>query len=110
MFTLSVNMCIMMCMRFRFASSKLRILYETGAGKFAPEAVRGFFRVMAIIAEATDARDLYALKGLRFEKLKGDRTGEHSLRLNQQWRLIVRPTQEAPGPVILVIEIVDYHP
>lgn len=96
-------------MRFRFASSKLRILYETGAGRLAPEAVRGFFRVMAHIAEAVDERDLYALKGLRYEKLKGDRAGERSLRLNGQWRLIVRPVSEADGRVMLLIEIVDYH-
>ena len=96
-------------MRFRFASSKLRILYETGVGRLAPEAVRGFFRVMSHIAEAVDERDLYALKGLRYEKLKGDRAGERSLRLNDQWRLIVRPLSEADGRVMLIIEIVDYH-
>ena len=64
---------------------------------------------MSHIAEAVDERDLYALKGLRYEKLKGDRAGERSLRLNDQWRLIVRPVSEADGRVMLIIEIVDYH-
>ncbi|MGA2499003.1 MAG: type II toxin-antitoxin system RelE/ParE family toxin [Tepidisphaeraceae bacterium] len=96
-------------MRFRFASSKLRILYETGTGRFPPDVVRGFFRVMSIIAEAADERDLYAFNGLRYEKLKGDRVGQHSLRLNDQWRLILRPVSDVDGRVMLVVEIVDYH-
>ncbi len=96
-------------MRFRFASSRLRILYETGVGRYPPEAVTGFFRVMAIIAEAVNERDLYAFKGLRYEKLKGDRSGQHSLRLNTQWRLIVSSLLEPDGRIMLIIEIVDHH-
>lgn len=64
---------------------------------------------MSHIAEAVDERDLYVLKGLRYEKLKGDRAGQHSLRLNDQWRLIVRSVSEADGRVMLVVEIVDCH-
>jgi toxin HigB-1 len=36
---------------------------------------------------AADQRDLSALKGNRFEKLKCDRTGYYSIRINEQWRI-----------------------
>jgi len=76
---------------------------------YAPAAVRGFRKVMQVIRAAKDERDLYAMNSLRFEKLKGDRAGQHSLRLNKQWRLIVTIKKGDPDNTIIVIEIVDYH-
>ena len=35
--------------------------------------------------------------------------GQHSLRLNQQWRLIVRMVQDSRGKVVMVIDVTDYH-
>jgi proteic killer suppression protein len=64
---------------------------------------------MQHIRAATDERTLYARRSFRFEKLVGDRSGQHSMRLNDQWRLIVELRGEAPKKVIHVIEIVDYH-
>jgi toxin HigB-1 len=54
---------------------------------------------MAIIAAALTERDLYANKGLRFEKLVGQRgkQGQRSLRLNKQWRLIVTLEEDKEG-------------
>lgn len=98
-------------MRFRFVDHKLEALYreEKGAERYERSVVKAFFRVMAIIANAPDPRDLRALKSLRFEKLSGDRDGQHSLRLNDQWRLIVILERDDQGHVVVVIEIVDYH-
>ncbi|MEY3400748.1 MAG: hypothetical protein RLZZ86_351, partial [Cyanobacteriota bacterium] len=77
-------------MRFYFQTKKLEALYteEKNAHKY-PGVVDDFFEVMAIIDAAVDERDLYAQKGLRFEKLQGKRgkEGQRSLRLNAQWRL-----------------------
>ena len=78
-------------------------------GGHGPAIVRGFRKVMQAIRAAVDARDLYALRGLRFEKLRGDRQGQHSLRINDQWRLIVEIRGEAPQKRIGVVEIADYH-
>lgn len=75
----------------------------------AQGVVRGFRKVMQAIRAAADERDLYALKGLRFERLKGNRLGQCSLRLNDQWRLIVEIRGTAPLKIMGVIEIVDYH-
>lgn len=76
---------------------------------FAPEIVRGFRKVMQAIRAAQDERDLYALKGLRFEKLEGSRSHQRSFRINKQWRLIVELVGTAPNKKLRVIRIEDYH-
>lgn len=98
-------------MRFRFVDKKLQALYtdETGAEHYERSVVKGFFRVMAIIQSAPDPRDFYKFKALHYEKLSGDRAGQHSFRLNKQWRLIVRIERDDEGHEVVIIEIVDYH-
>lgn len=98
-------------MRWRFDNKKLESLYRTedGAKKYPPAVVDGFFEVIEVIQAAVDIRDLYALKSLHFEALKGDRAGQHSLRLNKQFRLIVRLETDPQGATVVVLEIVDYH-
>ena len=68
-----------------------------------------FRRRMQLIRAAVDIRAFYALKSLHFEKLKGDREGQHSMRLNDQWRLIVRLVQNSDGTSVVIVSIVDYH-
>lgn len=46
-----------------------------------------------------------SLPGLRLEKLKGDRVGQHSIRINDQYRVCFRWTEAGAEEV----EIVDYH-
>ena len=98
-------------MRFRFADKKLQALYtdEAGAEHYERSAVTGFFRVMSIIQSAPDPRDFYKLKSLHYEKLIGDHAGQHSFRLNKQWRLIVRIERDDQGQEVVIIAIEDYH-
>ena len=56
---------------------------------------------------ATSLRDLAALPGNRFETLRGDRQGQFSIRINDQWRICFEWPDRAPGPSN--VEIVDYH-
>ncbi len=56
---------------------------------------------------AVTLKDLAALPGNRFEILKGDRKGQYSIRINDQWRVCFEWPQKAPGPIN--VEIVDYH-
>ena len=70
---------------------------------------RGYRKVMQAIWSAVDERDLHASRGLRFEKLKGNRTHQHSLRINDQWRLIIEVRQDEQGKRIGVVAIEDYH-
>jgi proteic killer suppression protein len=55
---------------------------------------------------AVSLSDLAALRGNRLEALKGDRLGQFSIRINDQWRICFRWTERGPENV----EIVDYHP
>ena len=100
-------------MRFQFKNKKLEALYteERDAHKYPPGVVSAFFEVMAVIQGALDERDLYALKGLRYEKLAGGaaRREQHSLRLNKQFRLIVERAQDDDGLYLLIVNIEDYH-
>lgn len=68
-----------------------------------------FRRRMQLIRAAVDIRAFYALKSLHFEKLKGDREGQYSMRLNEQWRLIVRLVQNPDRTSVVIVSIVDYH-
>ncbi|TAK51156.1 MAG: plasmid maintenance system killer protein [Gammaproteobacteria bacterium] len=56
---------------------------------------------------ATTVRDLAVLPGNRLESLKGDRKGQFSIRINDQWRICFEWPGGSPGPVN--VEIVDYH-
>ncbi len=56
---------------------------------------------------AVTLQDLAVLPGNRLESLKGDRKGQYSLRINDQWRICFEWGGRAPGPSN--VEIVDYH-
>jgi toxin HigB-1 len=56
---------------------------------------------------ATALQDLAVLPGNHFEALAGDRKGQYSIRINNQWRICFEWPEGAPGPSS--VEIVDYH-
>jgi proteic killer suppression protein len=76
---------------------------------FPGAVVSMYRRRLQQIRSAVDERDLYALKSLRLEKLKGDRSHQHSMRLNDQWRLIIEIHGKGLNKVIIIIGIEDYH-
>jgi toxin HigB-1 len=55
---------------------------------------------------ATSLLDL-SLPGNHLEALKGDRQGQHSIRINDRWRICFEWPKGSPGPIN--VEIVDYH-
>ncbi len=75
---------------------------------FGDAVVNAYRKRMQQIRAATDERMFYAFKSLHFEKLHG-RSGQYSMRLNDQWRLIIELHGEAPKKVVHVVEIADYH-
>ena len=56
---------------------------------------------------AVELKDLSALPGNRLEALRGDRRGQYSIRINDQWRICFEWPGGAPGPSN--VEIIDYH-
>ncbi len=81
------------------------------AGGKGVKAFSGFERSARLkldrVDAATSLRDLAALPGNRFEALVGDRKGQYSIRVNDQWRICFEWPDRTPGPSN--VEIVDYH-
>jgi len=68
---------------------------------FAKQSVRR----LVLLDSAETLRDLAMLPSNRLEALRGGRGGQHSIRINAQWRVCFRWTDDGPREV----EIVDYH-
>jgi proteic killer suppression protein len=56
---------------------------------------------------ARNLNDLAAFRGNRLEALRGDREGQFSIRINDQWRICFEWPKGSPGPTN--VEVVDYH-
>ena len=73
--------------------------------KFAPDVVRVALRKLDMINAARTLADLRSPPGNRLEALRGDLRGFHSIRINDQWRIIFRwESSEARD-----VRITDYH-
>ena len=68
---------------------------------FADQATRR----LTFLDNAESLRDLAGLRSNRLESLSGNRAGQYSIRINQQWRICFRWADDGPYDV----EIVDYH-
>lgn len=94
------------CMIRSFAcgnTAKLFALEKVRA--FPPDIQRTALRKLAQLHAVTELLQLRVPPGNRLEALKGDRKSQHSIRINDQWRICFR--WEADGPHD--VEIVDYH-
>ena len=96
-------------MEVRFRDGRLDRL-ETDPkfdGGFSQAVVRAFRKRLQFIRDTPDERVFYQMRSLRFEKLKGKRKHQYSMRLNDQWRLILELDDQAPTKVVVAVE--DYH-
>ncbi|MCZ6657995.1 MAG: type II toxin-antitoxin system RelE/ParE family toxin [Gammaproteobacteria bacterium] len=73
--------------------------------KFPSELRRAARRKLLYLHDAVELRDLRVPPGNRLESLKGDLAGFHSIRINDQWRVVFMWNSGSPGEV----QIVDYH-
>jgi proteic killer suppression protein len=76
-----------------------------------PAVVKQYRKRLQFIRAAVDTRDLRAMSSWRLEKLKGKRQHQHSLRLNDQFRLVVE-IQSDPNTgsqQVLIVAVEDYH-
>jgi proteic killer suppression protein len=99
-------------MRLGFGDDELRRLYEEPdlhAPRYGTDLVKAIRKKIGIIVAAANEQDLRSMKSLHFEKLVGDRAGQHSMRLNDQWRLVFRLETDDDGRVVVILEVVDYH-
>jgi toxin HigB-1 len=75
----------------------------------SPALTRAFRKVMNVIRSAPDERTFYGLKSLHFEKLQGKRSHQHSMRLNDKYRLVVELERDDSGKLVKIVSIEDYH-
>ena len=79
-------------------------------GRFVRE-FQGFsrqaYRRLEVLDAAASLDELRALRGNRLEALKGNRSGQFSIRINDQWRICFEWRRGERGPSD--VEIVDYH-
>ena len=73
--------------------------------RLPPDILRRAERKLIQIDSAVDLADLRVPPGNRLEQLGGDREGQHSIRINDQWRICFCWSDEGVHDV----EIVDYH-
>jgi proteic killer suppression protein len=82
-----------------------RVWQRKQARKLDEATQRTALRKLLILDAADAIGDLRVPPGNRLEKLKGDRSGFYSIRINQQWRICFRWTAAGPEDV----EIIDHH-
>jgi toxin HigB-1 len=78
-------------------------------GGFAVGLAKSFREMMNFIRAATNESVLRGRKSYRFKKLKGKRSSDYSMRLNDQFRLTFQVEKEAGGNRLVILEIEDYH-
>ena len=92
-----------------FGDAATEALYHGSADRrtrrFPRDIVKTSLRKLDMLAAAVTLGDLRAPPGNRLEALKGDLEGKHSIRVNDQWRIVFRWT--AQGPV--EVRLIDYH-
>jgi toxin HigB-1 len=88
-----------------FRCKETQKLFETGRSKRFGSISKVATRKLAQLDAAQTLEFLASPPGNRLEALAGDRDGQHSIRINDQWRVCFLWTADGPENV----EIVDYH-
>ncbi|MCC9009628.1 MULTISPECIES: type II toxin-antitoxin system toxin GraT [Pseudomonas] len=88
-----------------FSCADTEALFTTGKTRRWSDIKSVAERKLAMLDAATALRDLRSPPGNRLESLSGNRAGQHSIRVNDQWRLCFTWTEHGP----INVEIVDYH-
>jgi toxin HigB-1 len=93
-----------------FADATLELIetVDAGATRLPIAVIKSARRKLTLLRAATDDRSLRNWNGLRYEKLWGDREGQRSIRLNDQYRLVFTLSETHPLTVT-VLSIEDYH-
>ena len=99
-------------MRIEFADETLRKAAEVAEfrpKKWGPDLLKAYRKKINYLANAVDDRDLRQMKSLHLEKLSGDRKGTSSIRLNNQYRLILNFRTDIDGRTVIVLELSDHY-
>lgn len=101
-------------MVIRFENRKVLELYELETNqsivkyKFAKHIVEKYKMRIRQLINAPNLKTVAQIKSLNLEKLKGDRKGQHSIRIDNQFRICFHELNESEI-TIEIIELTDYH-
>jgi proteic killer suppression protein len=91
-----------------FADREAELIWAGRRSRRLPGDIQSVaLRKLRLLNQARVLADLRVPPGNRLEALRGDRAGQHSIRINDQWRICFEWPGKSPGP--LNVEIVDYH-
>jgi proteic killer suppression protein len=98
-------------MRIVFADDELALIetHEAGATRLSVSVIKSARRKLTVLRAAVDDRSLRNWKSLHYEKLKGDREGQRSIRLNDQYRMVFELDEETDPQTVTILKIEDYH-
>jgi proteic killer suppression protein len=98
-------------MRIVFADEELALIETDRAGetRLGVAIIKSARRKLAVLRAAIDDRSLRNWKSLHYEKLKGDREGQRSIRLNDQYRMVFELDEETEPQTVTILQIEDYH-
>jgi proteic killer suppression protein len=89
-----------------FADPETELIWTGRRSRRLPPDIQGVaLRKLRLLNQARVLHDLRVPPGNRLEALKADRLGQHSIRINDQWRICFRWHEGGPNDV----EIADYH-
>ena len=77
--------------------------------RFPISVINSLRQKLVVIRAAPDERTLRNWKSLHYEKLKGDREGQRSIRINIKWRLVFTIDEDRSPKTIVVLKVEDYH-
>ncbi len=98
-------------MRIVFADESLGEIEteEAGGTGLSVPLIKSVRRRLTVLRAAIDERSLRNWKSLHYEKLRGDREGQRSVRLNDQYRLVFELDEETDPQTATILAIEDYH-
>ncbi len=98
-------------MEIEFQDKRLALIETDRAAetKLPISVINSCRRKLEVIRAAPDERTLRNWKSLHYENLKGKRSEEKSIRLNDQWRLVFKINTDCKPPKMTILTIEDYH-
>ena len=98
-------------MEIVFAETTLGLVETEDAGqtRLPVAVIKAVRRKLTVMRAAPDDRSLRNWKSLHYEKLKGDRNGCRSIRVNDKYRIVFTLDERTQPPTITIIAVEDYH-
>lgn len=98
-------------MEIIFDEEYLREMYETGKTnkkyRFHPQIIRKYIRVIDLMRDTSNVLGLMCYNALNYEKLKGDKAGLSSVRVNDQYRIEFEEHTKNGETVATICSIID---